>query len=323
MKIIKAFLIISILSILFAGIMQISFLSENAKFLLFISIIILWMIKKNFLKIRILFLKIGMKIQKTKMFFSKIGLRLINVKFRFSNIRLGKSDATPRYSSMSDSAPVVAPLDSLTDGYAFEAYIADLLLKNGYSKASPTQKSGDFGADVIAEKDGVRYAIQCKLYSQPVGNKAVGEILAGMQYYNCHVGVVATNNTFTKAAIEIAQKSNVLLWDRSVLLKMAPIPSPEHFNSYQSSYRLRHNLQSEECSDNELYLHAVECALEKGKVSIGSLQRELGIKFNCAFAIVEKMEKNGIIDCSDESTYRHTLISNEKWIEIKSGQNIS
>ena len=114
-------------------------------------------------------------------------------------------------------------LDSVMDGFQFEEYIARILLKNGYDSADPTQKTGDFGADVIAVKGGVRYAVQCKLYNQPIGNKAIGEVLAGMKYYNCHVGVVATNNTFTKAAREIAERSNVLLWGRDEILAMEKI----------------------------------------------------------------------------------------------------
>ena len=48
--------------------------------------------------------------------------------------------------------------------------------------AHATQGSGDQGKDVIAKRDGVSSAIQCKLYSKPVGNKAVQEALAGAQY---------------------------------------------------------------------------------------------------------------------------------------------
>lgn len=63
-------------------------------------------------------------------------------------------------------------------------------------------------------------AIQCKLYSAPVGNKAVQEVHAGKAHYQCDVGVVATNSTFTKAAVELAETTDTLLWDREELLRL-------------------------------------------------------------------------------------------------------
>ena len=41
------------------------------------------------------------------------------------------------------------------DGYEFESYVADLLIKNGYEKVEVTKKSQDFGADILAEKSDV------------------------------------------------------------------------------------------------------------------------------------------------------------------------
>ena len=62
-------------------------------------------------------------------------------------------------------------------------------------------------------KGDIKYAIQCKFYSSPVGVSSVQEISAGKEFYNCHVAVVMTNSTFTKNATELAQKTKVLLWD--------------------------------------------------------------------------------------------------------------
>lgn len=105
-------------------------------------------------------------------------------------------------------------------GYEFEKYITKLLEKHGY-KTETTQASNDNGVDVIAiNKDGVRYAIQCKCYSSTVGNGAVQEVSAGMNIYNCQVAVVITNNYFTSAAKKLAEANKVLLWDRDVLEKL-------------------------------------------------------------------------------------------------------
>ena len=107
------------------------------------------------------------------------------------------------------------------DGHEFEHFCADLLRNNGFTHVEVTQASGDFGIDVFAQKDGVTYGIQCKCYSDTVGNHAVQEALSGAQYYHRMVAVVMTNNYFTQAAIETAQRTNVLLWNRDKVLEMA------------------------------------------------------------------------------------------------------
>lgn len=108
-------------------------------------------------------------------------------------------------------------IDYSLDGISFETYFAKLLVSNGFHHVNTTQPSGDYGADVIATKGGIKFAFQCKCYSQSVGNKAVREIYSGMQYYKCHVGVVVTNFGFSKNAITQAESLNVLLWGRQEL----------------------------------------------------------------------------------------------------------
>ena len=105
-------------------------------------------------------------------------------------------------------------------GLDFEEYSAKILESNGFNNVEVTKSSGDFGVDVIAYKDDIKYAIQCKKYSAPVGIKAVQEVIGSKTMNNCHVAVVLTNNYFTKSAKELAEKNNVLLWDRDKLSEM-------------------------------------------------------------------------------------------------------
>ena len=106
------------------------------------------------------------------------------------------------------------------DGHEFEAFCAALLLANGFSKAEVTRGSGDNGVDIIAEKGGITYAIQCKRYTSNIGNKAVQEVYSGKSIYQTHVAAVLTNQFFTPQAIEAAEIHKVLLWDRADLEKM-------------------------------------------------------------------------------------------------------
>lgn len=109
----------------------------------------------------------------------------------------------------------------LLDGHEFEYYCADLLRKRGFKEVEVTKGSGDYGIDILAERDGVTYAIQCKCYGDSVGVKAVQEAYAGRDYYDCMVGAVLTNQYFTGPAVEAAKKLKILLWDRGYLESMA------------------------------------------------------------------------------------------------------
>ncbi len=113
-------------------------------------------------------------------------------------------------------------LDAM-DGLDFEYYCADLLAADGFVDVKVTRSSGDYGVDILAEKDGVTYAIQCKRDTGLVGVKAVQEAYAGRDYYDRMVGAVLTNQYFTKPAVQAARKLKILLWDRDYLQDMEKI----------------------------------------------------------------------------------------------------
>lgn len=124
----------------------------------------------------------------------------------------------PRFHFRSRSASL-KKVDAMS-GIEFEEFTAGLLQKLGYTNVSVTQASGDQGIDVLAQKDGLRYAIQCKNYSGALGNTPVQEAFAGKVFYGCDVAVVLTNSIFTDGAFELAESTGVLLWDRDTLSDM-------------------------------------------------------------------------------------------------------
>lgn len=97
------------------------------------------------------------------------------------------------------------------DGHDYEYAVARYLKSIGYTGTKVTKGSGDFGVDVLANKGGHKYAVQCKYYSSPVGVAAVQEAVAGKVYYGCDRAMVVTNSTFTKAAWELARVNDVVL----------------------------------------------------------------------------------------------------------------
>nr|DAG18876.1 MAG TPA: Restriction endonuclease [Caudoviricetes sp.] len=105
------------------------------------------------------------------------------------------------------------------EGHMFEHYIAQLLRKNGFQHVEVTVASGDYGTDIIAHKNGLKYAIQCKRYSpgSRIGLKPVQEIYSGRIHYNADAAVVITNLYFSENAKVLAKETGVVLWDRDKL----------------------------------------------------------------------------------------------------------
>ena len=106
------------------------------------------------------------------------------------------------------------------NGRDFEYWCANLLERVGFEDVTVTQGSNDQGVDIIAVKNGERYAVQCKRYASPLGNKPVQEVAAGRNIYNCDRAAVMTNNFFTDGARRAAFANDVELWDRDDVLAM-------------------------------------------------------------------------------------------------------
>ncbi|OBK81157.1 restriction endonuclease [Mycobacterium sp. 1165178.9] len=101
-------------------------------------------------------------------------------------------------------------------GTEFEEFVAAQLRIAGYSVA-PTASTGDYGVDLIAKKDGLRMAVQCKRLAKAVGVAAVQQVVAGALHHGCNRTVVVTNQTFTKAARQLASTHQCRLVGRTQL----------------------------------------------------------------------------------------------------------
>lgn len=105
-------------------------------------------------------------------------------------------------------------------GADFERFIIGGLREAGLV-VHDTPASGDYGADLVFEYRGIRFAGQCKYYSNRVGIQAVQEIIAALGYYEADYGVVFTNAAFTQQANNLAQANGVLLLDGEALMEFS------------------------------------------------------------------------------------------------------
>ena len=110
------------------------------------------------------------------------------------------------------------------NGYEFEKYITNLLRHLGF-RAQQTSLSGDGGVDIVAYNDepltkGL-YLIQCKNWSNPVGQPEVRDLFGVVMSQRANKGILITTSYFTEQAIEFANGLNIELIDGKALNELS------------------------------------------------------------------------------------------------------
>jgi restriction system protein len=109
-------------------------------------------------------------------------------------------------------------------GVEFEGYVAARLRRAGW-QVRLTPAVGDYGVDLIAEKDGQSVAIQCKRHGKSVGVAAVQQVVSGALHHGCTRSLVVSNQEFTTAAGQLAYTHRCQLIGRRALQAWVPPPS--------------------------------------------------------------------------------------------------
>lgn len=202
-------------------------------------------------------------------------------------------------------------IDTL-EGLQFEKYIGQLLKKSGFENVTVTKGTGDFGADIIANKDGEKYAFQCKRFSTPIGPKTIGEVLRGMNRYNCNKGIVVTNNYFTNQAIQEAKISNIELWDRNKLIalinnhlgELENKKTPEIVsNDKKNKEELRVFENEIELGDKKMQVNVNNNNENKEYMDLIAGYYEVGEDIDEGKYIIEAISGNGSIEVNDSQNY--------------------
>ena len=127
----------------------------------------------------------------------------------------------------------ISEIDSM-DGRAFELFLATLFRRLGY-RVEVTRARGDYGADLVVERDGRKLAVQAKRWQKDIGVKAIQEAVGSIAMYRCDGAMVVTNREFTRPARRLADANAVELWDRQALttklLAMKGTPRPDDAES--------------------------------------------------------------------------------------------
>lgn len=107
----------------------------------------------------------------------------------------------------------------------FEQLIAEFFQRNGFS-VSETPSGPDGGVDLLLEKNGKKFIVQCKHWQKfKVSVQVVREQFGIMHAEGAHGVYIVTSGVFTEDAIQFAQGKNIVLIDGS---KLRQIVSKTH-----------------------------------------------------------------------------------------------
>lgn len=98
----------------------------------------------------------------------------------------------------------------MNEGILFEQRCIEKLNKLGFDNVQSTPIT-DYGADIIAFRDGVKYIFQCKYCKQKQGVSAVQEILTAKHFYQAHRCAVISHSGYTRQAYNLAKPNFILL----------------------------------------------------------------------------------------------------------------
>lgn len=183
-------------------------------------------------------------------------------------------------------------------GEEFEEYIYEILKRSGYKNVTLTQRTGDYGIDIIASYKNVRYAFQCKYYSKPVGVSAIQQAYSGCEYYECDVAIVVTNQTFTRQAYALAKGNGVILWDGEKVQRMR-----RKANRHALFYRFHHLQQQHPYQD------ILEIIVDAGYASSDLLYQQTQMNLSRIDYILDDLEFYDIVSSEDEYGLREVYIS--------------
>ena len=103
------------------------------------------------------------------------------------------------------------------DPFEFERFVSNLLKKMGYN-TEVTPKTGDYGVDIKAEKDGMKIVVQVKRWKNPVPPAEINKLLGAMRNFRADRAIFVTTSRFTKNARRIAERNpEIELWDMEKL----------------------------------------------------------------------------------------------------------
>lgn len=113
----------------------------------------------------------------------------------------------------------------------FEFLVGDFLKQEGFD-IEVTQGVADWGVDVFAEKDGIKYVVQAKMYGDcktQINRRMMMELYGVMHYFDCQRAMIIYNGHIMPDALQVAEKLGIQLvyLDQHQLDQLLPEVTPK------------------------------------------------------------------------------------------------
>jgi Holliday junction resolvasome RuvABC ATP-dependent DNA helicase subunit len=132
------------------------------------------------------------------------------------------------YTHTEDRSVTLADRLRVMSGLEFEQFVGSIFRRAGYStELTPT--SGDHGIDILIRKGAESGAVQCKRWTDSVGEPVVREFLGSIKGAGLGLGFIAITSTFTESATAFARAHAIRLLDLDAIIQMATSPEPNLF----------------------------------------------------------------------------------------------
>jgi len=125
--------------------------------------------------------------------------------------------------SSTDLASYISELS----GDQFEQLVKRIYFHLGY-QTEVVGQSGDHGIDLLAQREGEVIAIQCKRWSNPVGEPIVRDFYGALMHSKAERGQIIAADEFTEAAKSFAEGKPIQLVDIHALLEVINRNDLEH-----------------------------------------------------------------------------------------------
>lgn len=102
----------------------------------------------------------------------------------------------------------------------FEEWTANLFNSLGYEKITLTPQSNDKGIDVLAEKNGMKIAVQCKKFKGLVVSPDIQKFIGAIKYAEVDKGFLITTGTYSVEAEKMAISSSIEIYDKVRLVDL-------------------------------------------------------------------------------------------------------
>lgn len=176
----------------------------------------------------------------------------------------------------------------------FERSVKMILEGNGYTNVELTSYTADYGVDLLAEKDGSMFIVECKKWEEKhkVGRREI-MILDSARRHAGGEGIFIATSSFTKPAEEHAFSEGITLIDGNELVKMARNIDADKLSLSLKKLEVSHPKLTPTQIESKVYEYIVD---HGGEIDVERCVEELGVSESKVEKAIKSLEAKGKLE---------------------------